>query len=191
MSFDPYIDPATGVLKNKLGCDTHEALRQAERDITRAALIRLAVRPVVGAYDLDHLCAFHRAVFGDIYEWAGEVRTVTIAKGDVFCLPQFIPSEGERIFGSLAKEEFLVGLRRRDFVDRLTYYFGEINALHPFRERNGRTQRAFLGQLTREAGFAVRWARMDAARNVAASIAIMRGDPAPMRRMMDELVEPV
>lgn len=189
MSFDPYIDPATGVLRNKFGCGTHESLRQAERDITRAALIRLWAHPVGGTYDLDHLRAFHRAIFGDVYDWAGDLRTVSIAKGDLFCRPRFIPSEADRIFGALAKEDFLGGLRRYDFVDRLTHYSGEINALHPFREGNGRTQRAFLGQLARDAGFAVRWARMDGARNVAASIASMRGDPEPMRRMLDDLVE--
>jgi cell filamentation protein len=115
---------------------------------------------------------------------------VTIAKGDLFCLPRFIVSEADRIFEALAKEEFLRGLRRKEFVDRLAHHFGEINALHPFREGNGRTQRAFLGQLAREAGFAVRWARLDGAQNIAASIAIMRGDPEPMRRLLDDLVEP-
>jgi cell filamentation protein len=73
----------------------------------------------------------------------------------------------------------------------LAYYFGEINALHPFREGNGRTQRAFLGQLALGAGFVVRWARLDAGRNVEASVQIMRGDPEPMRRMLNALIEAV
>jgi fido (protein-threonine AMPylation protein) len=73
-------------------------------------------------------------------------------------------------------------------IERLTYFFGEINAIHPFREGNGRAQRAFLEQLAGEAGFVLDWQLLDADRNIAASDAIMRGNPAPMREVFDELV---
>jgi fido (protein-threonine AMPylation protein) len=43
------------------------------------------------------------------------------------------------------------------FVDRLTYYLGEVNAIHPFREGNGRTQRVFFDQLAGDAGFSIKW----------------------------------
>jgi cell filamentation protein len=79
-------------------------------------------------------------------------------------------------------------LERRPFIDRLTYYLGEVNAVHPFREGNGRTQRAFFEQLAREAGYALAWQHLDAARNIEASAAIMRGDVEPMRKMLDTLV---
>ncbi|MEV8287058.1 hypothetical protein [Streptomyces niveus] len=69
-----------GVLRNKLGITDHQLLATAEADITRARLVMLAERPLHGAYDLDHLQAFHASVFGDIYPWAGELRTVNIAK---------------------------------------------------------------------------------------------------------------
>jgi cell filamentation protein, protein adenylyltransferase len=128
---DPYADPVTGVLRNKLGCVTHEALRQAERDISRAALLRISAHSVPGKYDLDHLAEFHRAIFADIYPWAGEIRTIVIAKADVFCLPRFIVSEAERIFMDLRAENHLRGLRRPEFVSRLAHHLGEINALHP------------------------------------------------------------
>jgi fido (protein-threonine AMPylation protein) len=71
------------------------------------------------------------------------------------------------------------------FVGWLAYYLGEVNALHPFREGNGRAQRAFSGQLARDAGFTLAWQHLDAVRNVEASAAIMRGDPEPMRKMLD------
>jgi cell filamentation protein len=74
------------------------------------------------------------------------------------------------------------------FVGRLAYYRGEVNALHPFGEGNGRAQRAFFGQLTRDAGFTLTWQHLDPARNVEASAAIMRGDLEPMREMLDALV---
>ena len=189
MPDDPYADPVTGVLRNKLGLSTAAALEAAEREITHAALILLTETPVRPAYDLAHLCEVHRRIFGDIYGWAGQVRTVAIAKGTMFCLPQYIRPSAVEIFRQLRDENFLRGLNRDAFVDRLTYYLGEVNAVHPFREGNGRTQRAFFEQLTDDAGFTLAWQRLDAGRNIAASAAIMRGDAAPMRKMLDELLQ--
>jgi cell filamentation protein len=80
------------------------------------------------------------------------------------------------------------GLRRDAFIERLTCYLGEVNAVHPFREGNGRAQRAFFDQLAHDAGIILDWQQLDADRNIAASAAIMGGDPALMRMMLDELV---
>ena len=187
MPEDPYSDPVTGVLHNKLGLGTAAGLEAAEREITHAALILLDESPVSPSYDLPHLQEIHKRIFGDIYEWAGQIRTVAIAKGAMFCLPQYIDSSAAVIFGELHDEDCLRGLRRDAFVGRLAHYLGEVNALHPFREGNGRTQRAFIGQLARDAGFTLAWQHLDPARNVEASAAIMRGDPEPMREMLDAL----
>jgi cell filamentation protein, protein adenylyltransferase len=103
--------------------------------------------------------------------------------------PQYIESAADEIFRRLRHEDYLRGLERDGFVDRLAYYFGEVNAVHPFREGNGRAQRAFLEQLASDAGFTLAWQHLDGDRNIAASAAIMRGDPIPMRTMLDELVQ--
>jgi cell filamentation protein len=187
MPEDPYSDPVTGVPYNKLGLGTAAGLEAAEREITHAALILLDESPVSPSYDLPHLQEIHKRIFGDIYEWAGQIRTVAIAKGAMFCLPQYIDSSAAVIFGELHDEDCLRGLRRDAFVGRLAHYLGEVNALHPFREGNGRAQRAFFGQLARDAGFTLAWQHLDPARNVEASAAIMRGDPEPMREMLDAL----
>ena len=68
MPEDPYADPVTGVLRNKLGLGTTGELEIAEREITHAALIFLKESPVPPSYDLGHLCAIHRRIFGDIYD---------------------------------------------------------------------------------------------------------------------------
>lgn len=188
MPEDPYADPVTGVLRNKLGLDTAAALEAAEREITHAALILLQQAPVRATYDLAHLCAIHGRIFGDIYDWGGEVRTVAIAKGSMFFLPQFIEQAMAQISGQLRDEGFLRDLGRDAFIDRLAYYLGEVNAVHPFREGNGRAQRAFLEQLAAGAGYMLDWQEIDAERNIAVSDAIMRGDPGPMRKMLDELI---
>ncbi|HET9082119.1 MAG TPA: Fic family protein [Trebonia sp.] len=151
-------------------------------------MIYLQESPVQPRYDLGHLCAIHERIFGGIYDWAGQLRTVAIAKGSWFCLPQYIESSAAEIFRALHGENLLRGLSRDAFTERLTYYLGEVNAVHPFCEGNGRAQRAFFGQLTNDAGYVLDWQHLDAHRNVAASAAIMQGDPAPMRKMLDELV---
>jgi cell filamentation protein len=189
MPDDPYTDPVTGVLRNKLGLSTAAELEAAEREITHAALILLREMPVLPAYDLPHLCAIHGRIFGDIYDWAGQLRTVAIAKGSLFCLPRYIEPSAAEIFRQLRHENFLRSQERGAFIDRLTYYLGEVNAVHPFREGNGRTQRALFEQLAYDAGFTLAWQHLDAARNIATSAAIMSGDAAPMRKMLDELVQ--
>lgn len=188
MPDDPYAGPVTGVLRNKLGLNTAEELAAAEREITHASLILIRESPVSATYDLPHLCAIHRRIFGDIYDWAGQIRTVAIAKGSPFCLPQYIESSSADIFRALRGENLRQGLERDLFLERLTFYLGEVNAVHPFREGNGRTQRAFFEQLARDAGFTLDWQHLDAARNIEASAAIMRGDAEPMRKMLDTLV---
>jgi cell filamentation protein len=187
MPEDPYSDPVTGVLHNKLGLGTAAGLEAAEREITHAALILVDESPVSPSYDLPHLQEIHKRIFGDIYEWAGQIRTVAITKGAMFCLPQYIDSSAAVIFGELHDEDCLRGLRRDAFVGRLAHYLGEVNALHPFREGNGRAQRAFFGQLARDAGFTLAWQHLAPARNVEASAAIMRGDPEPMQEMLNAL----
>ena len=188
MSRDPYSDPVTGVLYNRLKLRSAAALEAAEREITHAALILLDESPVSPSYDLPHLQEIHRRIFGDIYEWAGQIRTVAIAKGAVFCLPQYVESSAAVIFRELHDEDCLRGLRHDMFVGRLAYYLGEVNALHPFREGNGRAQRAFFRQLARDAGFTLAWQHLDPVHNVEACAAIMRGDPEPMREMLRALI---
>ncbi len=152
MTLDPYIDPATGLLRNLLGIGDPHRLAEAEAGLTLAAIADLGVRILPGGYDLAHLQVFHREIFGDLYPWAGEIRTAGIAKTDPFCLPQHIESYSAAVFADLGNENFLRGLTRKVFLDRLTYYFAEVNAIHPFREGNGRAQRAFFHQLSRQAG---------------------------------------
>jgi cell filamentation protein len=172
MPEDPYADPMTGLLRNKLGLSATGELETAEREITHAALIFLKESPVQPSYDLRHLCAIHRRIFGDIYDWAGQLRTVAASE----------------VFRALHGENLLRGLPRDVFTERLTYYLGEVNAIHPFREGNGRAQRAFFEQLASDAGFILGWQHLDAGRNIAASAAIMHGDPTLMRKLLDELV---
>lgn len=188
MSWDPYLDLEHGLLRNRLALTDRAELARVEAGATAIRLAELETHDLPGHYDLAHLQAFHRHLFGDVYDWAGELRTVSIGKGMLFCLPgQLFPS-GEALFAQLARRRFLRGLERTAFVDDLAGFLGELNALHPFREGNGRTQRAFCGQLARAAGHPIRWALLDGAENVVASKAAHAGDLDPLRAMLDRLV---
>ena len=188
MTSDPYTDPATALLRNRLAITDPQRLRSVEAMLSQAAIADLETGTLAGGYDLSHLQDFHREIFGDIYPWAGEIRAVAIAKSDLFCLPQHIDVYAGEVFAALAKERHLRGLPRDAFVDRLTHYFAEVNAIHPFREGNGRTQRAFFRQLAEEAGWVIDWSDLDPDENVRASILALRGDNGPLRALLDGLV---
>ncbi|GLW58557.1 Fic/DOC family protein [Kitasatospora phosalacinea] len=186
---DPYTDPGSGVLRNRLGITDPQALAAAEADITAARLTRIAETPVPGRYDLAHLQTFHREVFGSIYPWAGDVRSIEIAKGNTqFCLVRMIPGYADDTFGRLARrQDYLRGLDRDQFLTGLADLYGDVNALHPFREGNGRVQRAFLGQLAAAAGHPIDWTQLDPDRNELASIASFNGNSGPLRAMLADL----
>lgn len=184
---DPYALP-NGVLRNRLGITDPQMLTSAEADITRARLVMLSERRLPGAYDLSHLQAFHAAVFGDIYPWAGELRTVNIAKRTPFCPARNLVSYAQEVFGRLASSNHLRDLPRQEFVMRLAELYGDLNVLHPFREGNGRAQRAFLSQLSTDAGYDLNWSGMDPQRNEDASVKSFLGDNDLLEQLLDELV---
>ena len=142
---------------------------------------QLKHRRPAGRYDLDHLRAFHWTIFQDVFPWAGQLRTVLIVKaGGSFCLPHQIVDTAAEVFGRLAAADHLRGGDRSGFLDGLT--------VHPFREGNGRTQRAFLSQLARDAGFRLRWDAVDRDANIDAARAAADGDLGPMRALLDPAV---
>jgi cell filamentation protein len=138
---DPYLDPATGVLKNRLDIVDEATIEQAEADIVATRSYELAKSPLKGDFDLAHLQVIHRYLFGDLYEWAGQLRTIDISKGNTrFAHHAYIESAAAPIFRQLAKENHLAGLGPVVFSERAAYYLGELNALHPRREWQSATR---------------------------------------------------
>lgn len=151
-----YFVETDDLLHNKLGIADLKKLEETEYDITaqKTSQILASIHPVI--FDFALLLDLHRQLFEEIYDFAGQVRTVNISKPDSpvpFCYCDFIPSESSRIFSELARDNYLVGLEHDEFTDKLAYYASELNALHPFREGNGRTTRLFLTLLALHAGY--------------------------------------
>ena len=155
-----YCYPNSDVLKNKIGIQDMEKLQRLERRLTMLRILELVDKPIQGKFDLQHLCLIHRYIFQDVYDWAGEIRKVDIAKGSMFCNVKFIESQAAEIFKTLKSEDYLQGLNEENTASRLAYYFSEINALHPFREGNGRSQREFIRTLTLHIGYVINFAKV-------------------------------
>ena len=150
-----YCYPGTDVLKNKLGIKDNNALTIAEREITSIKLLMLYNMPITKIFNFDTLCKIHKIIFEDIFEWAGLIRHGDfLSKGNsIFCRGQYIEENAKTIMENLQKEKTLCGLNKSMFIERMAYYMGEINALHPFREGNGRTCREFFRQLSFNANY--------------------------------------
>jgi cell filamentation protein len=150
-----YCYPNTDVLINNLNIKDNNQLSKAERDITRIKLLKLFKSTILNQFDFALLCNIHKNIFDDIYSWAGQTRQGDFLSkgGSIFCRGSLIQFNAERIFGDLAKENYLCNLGKSAFISRMAYYMGEINALHPFREGNGRTGREFFRQLSLHAQY--------------------------------------
>lgn len=96
---DPYLYPGTTVLRNKLGLMTEVELESFELEITTLNASEPAPE---GKLDASHYKAIHHHLFSDVYDWAGQYRTVRIAKGgNPFCYPENIAGEMDRQFSRL------------------------------------------------------------------------------------------
>jgi len=166
MDEDPYCWPGTSCLRNLLGIHDPKELDRAEHEIVGVRTAELTASVVPGTYDTAHLLRFHRLIFRDVYDWAGQPRTGDISKGSVsFCRVQDLQHRLDLLFTHLAARRFLASLERDAFVVAFASLYGELNAIHPFREGNGRTQRAFLRQLGAHAGWTIAWQHLERAAN--------------------------
>ena len=151
-----YCYPGTNVLKNKLDIKDLDTLHEAERDYSAVRQAELVGQGVTGDFSFKHLCSIHKHLFSDVYSWAGKTRTVDISKGTVFCLVQFIESQFDDLYCKLKKENFLADITdKEEMSERLAYYLGEINMIHPFREGNTRTTALFIEKYLVSLGYDV------------------------------------
>lgn len=189
---DPYVDPHSGVLRNLLGITDPDELKEVEEGITYARIAAiLAQQPwTLAQIDFELLREIHRRVFGDIYDWAGELRTIEISKGNTrFAISQYLDTLGDDLFAHLKAEGHLAGLGRGEFVERLAWYYSEMNILHPFREGNGRAIRTLLSVLAYQVnGTVIAWDQMSPAENVEASAYAYANDESLLVAMLDKLI---
>jgi cell filamentation protein len=175
---DPYCYPGTTVLINKLGTRDPAELQAFE---TTMSALRGEEPSPRGQLGYAHYRAIHRHLFQDVYRWAGRIRTVRISKGDsMFCYPENIDAQMGKLFSSLKDASHLHGLDPAAFAHSAARFLSDLNAIHPFREGNGRTQLAYLVLLAEAAGHRLDLERLDAAAMFTAMVESFKGDEGPL-----------
>lgn len=141
---DPYLIPHSNALRNILGITSSSELSRAESDLSYMRMMEfLDSNPHIEP-NLRGVQAIHYQLFQDVYDWAGQLHTINMGKGDSLFLPlEFFPNGIEYFERTLQEDHYLQGLDRDQFIESLAVNFDNLNVLHPFREGNGGTQRLF------------------------------------------------
>lgn len=170
MAFDTwesyfYPAPDNATLRNLLDERDRDALQAKEygRAGVRGRELLSGQVAIPRTYDAAHVRAIHRHLFQDVYEWAGEFRTVNMSKrlgtgfGDVRTgeVDQLLASVRDRV----ARTNWGV-LDRDEFSEKAAEVFAYLNYAHPFREGNGRTSRVFMEHVAEQSRFTLEFPRV-------------------------------
>lgn len=184
---DAYCYPGSTVLRNKLDIRDELTLSEAEQQLSTIAADKVEFSPP--PYSLAYLQNIHRALFSDLYEWAGELRTVGVAKQDTrFCQPQFMEKEAGKIFKNIAAANWFEEMDRTDLIVAVADAYSDINVVHPFREGNGRAQRILFEHLIMNAGFEISWWGIEKDEWIFANIAAYNCIPRPMEEVFEKCI---
>lgn len=185
--FDSQFDDTNGILRNTFGLRDARELERRIASLSAMRVLELSRAPLKGKFDIQHLRRIHQYIFQDVFPWAGDFREVVTSRTNSFGFPppQFLIPSLESLFAALAAEKRLAGLNADAFADRAGHYLGELNAIHPFREGNGRTQREFIRTLALDAGHRVSWRDLTPAENNEASrISYATGDSSGLAALI-------
>ena len=170
--FDPYLIPHTRVLKNKLNVQTQEELDFFENDLVSVRSYKLYENLPHAEGTVKQLQWIHHYLFQDVYDWAGQIRTIDMTKGggEPFHPLEYMGVGIRYCEQTLKNDNLLQGLSIDEFISKLSVNYNNFNVLHPFREGNGRTQRVFWDIVARDAGYHLDWGLITQRVNDKASI---------------------
>ena len=127
--------------------------------------------------------------FRMFYDWAGEARTARISKDNsMSCYPGNIDVEATKLFAKLKTDKFMQGLSAKDFAKQTAHFLAELNAIHAFREGNGRAQLSFFLLLADQAGHPLDFDHFDPDAFLEAMIVSFGGDEASLANLVEGLV---
>jgi cell filamentation protein len=184
---DPYTYKNSTVLVNKLDLRDQVDLDAFEAEISNA---RAEEALPDGSMDFEHYKAIHHHLFQDVYQWAGHIRTVRIAKGgNPFCFPENIESQAGKLFDELRSANHLRNLDAQAFSEEAAHFLAELNAIHAFREGNGRSQLTLFAVLADHASHPLRMERLKPEEMLAAMIASFDGDERLLADVIRGLID--
>lgn len=184
---DPYCYADSEVLCNILNIEDIAELEKAESELTELAALQIDLKPP--PYDLRYLKAIHQQLFEDLYEWAGELRSIDMTKGATrFCNCTRIKSEADKQFRALSNADNYVSYERNKLVEAIATLYIEINMLHPFREGNGRAQRILFEHIVINCGFEFELKDITQREWTDANIAGVSCNYAPMTELFERCI---
>jgi len=157
---DPYHYEDVPVLRNLLGIKDADELERAEADITYLRCYDIDGMIQSSVFDFVRLLAIHKYIFGDIYEWSGNIRTIPMVKGERvlggdtvrYSQPDSIERDCATVIKKLNKTDWkMLGIR--DTAEHFTKLIAELWQVHPFREGNTRAIITFATQFAEAHGF--------------------------------------
>ncbi|HSW37542.1 MAG TPA: Fic family protein [Candidatus Saccharimonadales bacterium] len=190
---DPYFDESIGDLRNLLGAKSPAQLKKLEPQIVFANELELESVDIPRTNNLTELLLIHKQLFKGVYDWAGQIRTVDIKKNDkgadYFLIVSKITGAANYVFTELAQERYLQNLPKEQFVERLAYFYDQLNYIRPFREGNGRAQRVFWNRVAKDAGYEIDWSLVVGNENDKASrLAAEQMDRSALEVMFTKIV---
>lgn len=156
---DPYLYPGTQILINNFNIKDAKKLAQVERAVSWEGRQSLEIDPINLPFTLEYLQAIHQRLFGKLYPWAGKLRTVNISKGGNSFLPaDRFDTAGQALKETISQSGLLdKDLPEPDFIHHISDLLADLNYIHPFREGNGRSQRAFIDMVAKVSGRKITW----------------------------------
>lgn len=190
-NYKDYFYDGTEILKNLLDIRDEKLLSDTERRLVSVRISEIANDPVKGEFDFKHLKGINRFLFQDLYDWAGELRKCEMEKRDVFCLYSNLEYFANEIFSKLKMDNYFINYQEEEKMVKLVDMFGDINALHPFREGNGRTQREFIEELAKINGINLDLTKIGQQTMIEASHRSMSGDNNMLYELFNECSKPI
>lgn len=190
MSTDPYSQD--GVLKNKFGEKDPKKLEILEKRSTIRGWIKLQNELIASPnlkLDAALIKKIHKNLFEDVYDWAGEYRTVNIVKGKtMFANALYVPAALEDLVTKLNRDITSKSITANNISEKLAYYYGELNMIHPFREGNGRTQKIFIEKVADKLGYSLQLEKIEPKKLLEVTIESVNGTGRPLKKVFEEVI---
>ena len=145
--------PGTGALRNKLGITDPAALSRAATDATVTRLAELQATPLRGGFDSAHLQAIHHHIYQDLYDWAGELRSIDAGNVPTSQVEKSLNSVLDR----LSRQNHLKSLSAEVWAGSASAYLYDLGAIQPFLVGNEVALQEFAVELARKNNMGLHW----------------------------------